>query len=320
MLTAIQGTRALQNTQILPQAAAPLAAAAPITELRPADRVQRTAAVGSIPAALPLFSAATSPTLDKAVGQLASSPTEANARAAQAGFRVAIRSLDLNALNSLQCALDCQIKAAGDYRTQKFLSEIQVDLFMEIHAKGGKPNIPPLTMPPIPGKTPETILHGSLQQLNSGTSEANFKTARAGFRVALRSLSAEDLLKTKALVGSAVQTGGDYRTQTFLDNLLQDVLMEQLERGQNPPAPAPTMPPALGKAPAEIAANALNLLNSSSSQANFRTSLAAVRVAARDLSKEQAAALKAELTKAMSATSDYRIQVFLDTAARELMI
>ena len=318
MLTAIQGPRAIQIPTSLPlQAPLRTAGSQSAAELSPADSLQRTAAVGSIPATLPLFSAS-APVLEKSLIKLGSSPTEETARQAQAGFRVGIRELDLNALNQVQTILDAQFKSSNDYRTQRFLAEVQVDLFMEIHAKGGKPNIPALTMPPVPGKTPEAILHGSLKQLNCCPTEANYQTARAGFRVALRSLSTDDLAKTRQLVQAATQTSGDYRTQRFLDNLLEDVMMEQFAHGVKPDPQSLQMPPALGKAPAEIAVNAVKLLNCCPTEVNFRTSVAAVRVAARSLDKAQLAALKAEFTKLMAANPDYRNQVFLDTVAREI--
>lgn len=319
MLTSING---LQAAQTLP-ALAPLPKRADvpvslaITELSPADSVQRTTAVGAIPATLSFF-AYPAASLDKALAQLVSSPTEESYRKAQAGFRIALRGLDLKALQELQPALDAQIKAQSEYRNQKFLADIQVDLYMEIHAKGGKPNMPALTMPPSPGNGPDGVFAGSLRQLALSPSEANYRTARAGFRVALRSLSVEDLNKTRALAQAAISTSSDYRTQVFLDDMLEDIVMEQFERGMNPAAPALVKPPALGKSPAEIAANGLKLLNSNASEATYRTAIAAVRVAARDLDKAQQAALKAELTKAMGSTSDYRTQIFLDQVAREL--
>lgn len=316
MITAIQGTRPIQTTPILTRPGLPTAPSQ--LPAGPVDQMQRTAAVGAIPASIGLFATGSAATLDAALAKLVSCPTEENSRAAQAGFRVGIRAYDLQELTSLQSAISSHIKAGGDYRMQKFLAEIQVDVFMEIHAKGGKPNLPPLTTPPSPGSTPQAIVGGSLKQLDSCTSEANFKLARGGFRIALRDLSSEDLNRTKALVDAAIQTTGDYRHQVFLDNLLEDVLMEQASRGLNPAIPQPAMPPALGKAPAEIAANALKLLAAGSSQAQFRTAVAAVRVAARDLDKAQTAALKAELVKAMASTSDYRTQVFLDKVSREM--
>lgn len=318
MLTAIQRPQAPSSVSFTSSAVPAIQAIpAQVSELRPSDSVQRTAAVGSIPASVGLF-AYPAESLDKALKTLSESPSEETARKAQAGFRVAIRAHDLNTLNQLQAAIQSQIHASSDFRTQRLLAEIQVDLYMEIHAKGGKPNIPALTAPALPGNTPESVVQGSLKKLNSHLSEANYREARAGFRVALRNLSVADLAKTEQLVKTAVQTTADYRQQLFLDDLLEDLLMEQFNRGLKPEAPALQMPPALGKAPAEIAANALKLLNQSASEANYRTAVAAVRVAARDLSKEQKAALKAEFQAAMKQTSDYRTQVYLDLVSREL--
>ena len=149
-------------------------------------------------------------------------------------------------------------------------------------------------------------------------SESKYRDARAGFRVALRSLSNEDLLKTKQLVSLAVQTGSDYRQQMFLDDLLEDVLTEQITRNIQTDVPALAMPPALVGTPADIARQALTLLNSNQSEANFRTAVAALRVASRNLPPASVPALKAELVKAMSQTTDYRTQVYLDLVAREL--
>lgn len=321
MLTAIQRTQGLVAPQ-LSATSAPIQtpAQAPVSELRPSDSVQRSAAVGSIPATMNLFAASSAPAVDNALKQLAASPTAEAARKAQASFRVAIRSLDLKSLQALQPAIDAEVKNSADYRTQKLLADIQVDLYMEIHAKGGKPNQPALTMPALPGNAPDSIVHGSLKKLSVHMSEANYREARAGFRVALRDLKPADLAKTEALVRAAISTSSDYRTQAFLDDMLKDIAVEHINRGLNYPAPALNMPPALGKAPAEIAANAVKLLNSSSSEANFRTSVAAVRVAARDLDKSQLTALKAELNKAMQSTGDYRTQVYLDKVSREISV
>ena len=318
MLTALQGPQAPHQT-FPTQSAAPVRTSMPTApaELRPTDSVMRSAAVGTIPATHSFFSApATS--LDKALQLLNSAPTEEAYRKAQASFRIALRSLDLNALNQLQPSLDAQIKSSQKYRSQRFLADVQVDLFMEVHAKGGKPNIPPLTAPPSPGNTPEGVVQGSLRQLGSSLSEANYRTSRAGFRVAIRDLSVADLNKARALVQAGIQTSQDYRTQIFLDDLLEDVVMEQFQRGLKPEVPALGMPPALGKTATEIASKGLALLNSSPSEANYRTAIAAVRVASRGLDKAQLAVLKAELQNQMKLTSDYRTQIFLDQLSREM--
>lgn len=316
MLSAIQRTSTPAFTP-LAAAPAPVAAPAAPAQLAPVDRVQRSAAVGQIPASLNLF-AASSPELSQALSKLASSPTEANSRDAHARFRVAIRKLDLSALSALQDSLKAEIAGNSSYRAQKLLDELRVDVAMEIFTKGGKPETPALTMPPVPGNTPESVVSGSLKQLNSHLSEANFKTAQAGFRVALRSLSPEQLLQTRSLVHAAIQTQSGYRDQLFLDKLLADIAMEQASRGIKPEYPALTMPPALGKTPAEIASNGLKLLQAAPSESQFKTALAAARVASRDLSADDKAALKQQLQALMQQTSDYRTQVYLDKVSREL--
>ncbi len=321
MLSAIQRAQALNAPQFNPaQATVQTAPQSTSNELRPQDLVQRSAAVGSIPATLSLFASSSSPTLDNALKLLSSSPTQETARKAQASFRVSIRSQDLQSLQALQPALDALVKQSGDYRTQKLLADLNIDLAMEIHAKGGKPNLATPAMPALPGNSPDSIVHGSLKKLSSHMSEANYREARAGFRVALRDLNPADLAKTESLIRAAIASSSDFRTQVFLDDMLKDIAVEHINRGLEYPAPALTMPPALGKSPAEISSNAVKLLNSSSSEANFRTAVAAVRVAARDLDKNQLAALRAELTQAMKQTSDYRTQLYLDKVSRELSV
>jgi len=60
------------------------------------------------------------------------------------------------------------------------------------------------------------------------------------------------------------------------------------------------------------------LLHNSASEANFKTALAAARVAIRGLDADQKTALKSELQSAMGQTQDYRTQIFLDQVAREI--
>ncbi|MGV3527051.1 MAG: hypothetical protein ACO1RX_22740 [Candidatus Sericytochromatia bacterium] len=315
---------ALQRLQS-PSLVAPSAPAAPasasrtavITELRPQDQLQRTAAVGQIPATLSLF-AAGGAELSNALKQIQTSPTEASVRSAQAGFRVALRPLDLASLQALQAELQQKIASSGDFRTQRLLDALRVDLLLEIASKGGPDGTQAPQMPPLPGKTPESIVQGSLKQLHSHASEENYRTARAGFRVALRSLSAEQLLQTRQLAQLAAQTTGDYRSQLLIDEMLSSIAMEQIGRGIQPEPAAIVAPPALGQQPATIAANAVALLQSSATQSQFRTAVAAVRVAARSLDQGQVNALKAALVQAMQQTGDYRTQRFLDQVSREL--
>lgn len=296
---------------------AQLPATSTLSELRPQDQVQSLYAKGQIPASLNLFAAA-APELQQVLAQLKTSPTQATVREAQAGFRVAIRQLDLKALAALQQSLQREIQTNGDFRSQRLLDQLRTDVNMEIFSKGGKPDLAQPSMPPLPGKTPAAIVSGSLKQLQSHLSEANFKTAQAGFRVAIRSLSPAQLLQTRDLVQAAIQTSADYRSQLLLHGLLADIASEQIVRGIKPQQPELSMPPAVGTQPAEIAVNGLKLLHSNASEANFKTAVAAVRVASRQLDAAGIAALKAELQSAMALTSDYRTQVYLDTLAREM--
>lgn len=295
---------------------APLAGTS-LSELRPQDQLSRVYAKGQIPASLNLFTAA-APELQAVLSQLKSDPTQAAVRDTQASFRVALRQLDLSALNVLQQSLQAEIRSNGDFRTQRVLDQLRADVNLEIFSKGGKPDIAQPSMPPLPGANPESIVSGSLKQLHSHLSEANFKTAQAGFRVAIRALSPEQLLQTRNLIQAAVQTSADYRSQLLLQGLLTDIAIEQVSRGIKPLLPEPTMPPAVGSRPTEIAVNGLKLLHSDLSEANFRTALAAVRVASRSLDTEGKAALKSELQAAMKLTGDYRTQIYLDTLAREI--
>ncbi|MBF2052950.1 MAG: hypothetical protein IGS03_05715 [Candidatus Sericytochromatia bacterium] len=288
-----------------------------LSELRPQDQVQALHAKGQIPASLNLFVAAASE-LQQVLAQLKASPTQATVREAQAGFRVAIRKLDLSALAALQQSLQREIQTNGDFRSQRLLDQLRTDVNMEIFSKGGKPDLAQPGMPPLPGKTPEAIVSGTLKQLHSHLSEANFKTAQAGFRVAIRALSPAQLLQTRDLVQAAIQTSGDYRSQLLLHGLLTDIASEQIVRGLKPQQPALSMPTAVGTQPAEIAVHGLKLLHSHASEANFKTAVAAVRVASRQLDAAGIAALKAELQSAMALTSDYRTQLYLDTLAREM--
>lgn len=322
MFSPIQSTALTQAASVstLTQPAlrpAQLPAAATLSELRPQDQVQQLHAKGQIPASLNLFAAA-APELQQVLARLKASPTQGTVREAQAGFRVAIRQLDLKALAALQQSLQREIQTNGDFRSQRLLDQLRTDVNIEIFSKGGKPDLAQPTMPPLPGQTPESIVSGTLKQLYSHLSEANFKTAQAGFRVAIRALSPEQLLQTRQLVQAAIQTSTDYRSQLLLQGLLTDIATEQVGRGLEPQYPEAKMPPAVGTRPAEIAVNGLKLLHSSASEANFKTALAAVRVASRQLDAQGLAALKAELQSAMALTSDYRTQVYLDTLVREM--
>lgn len=313
MISAIQRAN---SAQLLTQVA-PLRQAAGIpaqAQLAPQDNIQRAHSAGRIPASIGLFGSA--PVLQDSLKKLNAGPREADLRAAQAHFRVQIRSLDLTALQALALDLNLEISQSGDFRSQRFMSAIQVDLKMEIFSRTGQSQAPVPTMPPVPGTTPAAIVKGSLAQLQGHLSESNFKTAQAGFRVALRQLSPEQLLETKAQLQAAIAQTGDYRSQLFLDALKQDILMEQITRGLPTDKPDLSMPPALGKTPQAIAQNALALLQANPSEAQFKTALAAVRVARSQLDPAQQAQLTQLFTAQMNQTTDYRSQVFLDQAAR----
>ncbi len=315
MISAIQRNAAAQAfTSVTPVRQASGFPSAP-TQLAPQDQLQRSHAAGKIPASIGLFASA--PVLQDSLKKLNASPREADMRAAQAHFRVQIRNLDLTALQALALDLNLEISQTSNFRTQRFMHAIQSDLQMEIFSKGGQTQSPAPGMPPVPGNTPQTIINGTLNQLNSHQSESNFKTAQAGFRVALRQLSPEQLLETRANLQAAIVQNSDYRTQLLLDGLSQDILMEQITRGLPTDSPAVKMPPALGNNPQAIAQNALALLQANPSEAQFKTALAAVRVARRQLNPAQQAELSQRFTTQMNQTSDYRSQVFLDQAARQ---
>lgn len=318
MLTPVQGLRV--NAPIQPTLnpiSAPQTSSQAITELRPQDSIQKSALFGNIPASMNFF-VARATDLQDALARLSAGSSQQNFRDAQAGFRVAIRKLDLPALEALRSDIKAEIANNGDFRTQRLLDGIYHDVNMQIFEVGGKPEHPALKMPPLPGNTPETVVSGTLKQLSSHMSEANFKTALAGFRVALRSLSPEQLLQTRGLVSAAGQTQTDYRAQLMLEQMRFSLIDELFDRGIKTEAPELKMPPALGATPAQIASNAVALLNSSASQANFKTALAAARVAIRGLDADQKTALKSELQSAMKQTNDYRTQIYLDQVYREI--
>lgn len=285
----------------------------PVQHTPTKDALQLQALTGSVPTSIGLFTAPTAAgTLNNALTKLASNSTQENVRDSQAGFRVAIRSLDLKGLAETEQLIKSQMKFTSDYRTQQFLHEILIDTFMEVYAKGGKPNIPEPTMPPIPGNTPDTIVAGSLKQLNCCPTEENFKTAQAGFRVAVRSLDLKGLAASEALIKAQMKTTTDYRTQQFLHEILIDNHMEIFAKGGKPNIPEPTMPPIPGNTSDTIVAGSLKQLNCCPTVENFKTAQAGFRVAIRSLDlhclKQTEQLVKAQ----MKSTSDYRTQQFLD--------
>ena len=183
---------------------------------------------GQIPATLNFFPSGTQ--VDSVLSKLASNPSQDNFKAALAQYRVAIRQLSLPNLEAAAAQLQGLINQSGDYRTQVFLDQALVETRIEIQNKGGKPGFAEPTMPPSPGTEPKSIVENTLKQLNSSASEANFRTSQAGFRVAIRSLSLEQLKATDKMVREAINATPDYRSQKLLDALLVDLLMEATMR------------------------------------------------------------------------------------------
>jgi hypothetical protein len=109
---------------------------------------------------------------------------------------------------------------------------VLVDVKLELFEKEGPQSIPQPTMPPSPGSTPAASVANSVARLQSNATEDNFRTAQAGFRVALRGLSLTELKQTEALVADAIKGNSDYRTQKFLDAIANDVRFAIFEKGQ----------------------------------------------------------------------------------------
>lgn len=277
-----------------------------------------TVRTGQIPAALNFFPSGTH--VDVVLSKLASNPSQDNFKAALAQYRVGIRQLSLPNLEAAVEQLQKLIHQSGDYRTQVFLDQALVETRIEIQNKGGKPGFAEPTMPPLPGTAPKSIVDNTLKQLHSHPSEANFRTSQAGFRVAIRSLSLEQLKATEGLVAQAIAQSGDYRTQKLLDSLMLDAKLEIARRGGQPGFPEPTAPPLPGTEPQSIVANTLKQLNSNASEANFRTSQAGFRVAIRSLSLEQLKSADKEVREAIKSTSDYRSQKLLDALLVDLLM
>jgi hypothetical protein len=273
---------------------------------------------GQIPATLNFFPTGTQ--VDAVLSKLASNPSQDNFKAALAQYRVAIRQLSLPNLEAAAAQVKELINQNSDYRTQVFLDQALVETRMEIHQKGGKPGFAEPTMPPIPGSEPKSIVDNTLKQLNSHASEANFRTSQAGFRVAIRNLSLEQLNTTVGLVSQAIAQNGDHRSQKLLDSLMLDAKLEIARKGGKPGFAEPTMPPSPGTEPKSIVDNTLKQLNSHASEANFRTSQAGFRVAIRSLSLEQLKATDKMVRDAINATPDYRSQKLLDALLVDLLM
>lgn len=321
-------TNALQRLSNLSSPAAALRSrsnvaqvSAPPSEMPIKDRLQVQTLAGHVPGLAASISFASAPALDNSLQQLNSSSDERTAKAAQANFRVAIRSLDAPALQALLQEVQGEIADTSDFRTQRFLDAITVDVRMALWEKGVKLPSQPVQMPAIPGDRPESIVAGSLRQLREHPSEANFRESRAGFRVAIRQLSPEQLNQTRALIHSATSTSSDYRTQLLLDAMNSAITEEQITRGLKTPAPSLKMPPVLSTHPQAFVQGALDLLHKGADEAQFRTALASVRVSSRELSAENRQVLQQLLGAEMkNSKHDYRTQVFLDQALREIAL
>ncbi|PIQ23403.1 hypothetical protein COW36_15810 [bacterium (Candidatus Blackallbacteria) CG17_big_fil_post_rev_8_21_14_2_50_48_46] len=305
--------------RVLPTSTAPQAPIAqPAQTLPIKDSLQISPLRGAIPASMSLF-AASSP-IDRALQKLNSHPSEANFKDTQAAFRVTLRSLSVSELEALVAQLEDQINQTRDYRSQVFLDRALVDTRMEIYTKGGKPNFPEPTMPPLPGNEPQSIVQNSLKQLDCHPSEANFRTSQAGFRVAIRDLSLDQLKATEALVAQAMDGSSSYRTQKLLSGLMLDVKLEIARKGGQPGFPEPTMPPVPGNEPQSIVANTLKQLNSSPTEANYRTAEAGFRVALRSLNATQLKDTEKLVQAAIQNNSDYRAQKLLDALLLDLKL
>lgn len=291
-------------------------------EINIKDQLQvQSARTGAIPATtLSLFAAParTLPALNNSLNRLHSNPSEANFRDAQANFRVAIRALSIAELKQVLNGIQAEMGKTSDYRTQKFLDKIQLDARMELSEKEGVDHYPDATMPQLPGNTPETIVRNSLAKLLSNPTEANYREAQAGFRVALRPLSAPVLKAVEQQLRQQMQASNDYRTQKFLDEVLVDVKLELFEKDGPQSIPQPTVPPSPGSTPAAIVANSVARLQSNSTEDNFRTAQAGFRVALRNLSLAELKQTEALVADAIKGNSDYRTQKFLDAVASDV--
>lgn len=298
------------------QASAPQSAELPIK-----DRLHVQTLAGHVPGLAASIRFVSTPALDSSLQQLKNAPDERTAKAAHANFRVAIRSLDVPALQALLQDVQNEVSDSSDFRTQRFLDSITVDVRMALWEKGAKLPEQPVHMPAVPGNTPEGIVAGSLKQLQQHLSEANFRESRAGFRVAIRQLSPEQLNQTQSLIHSATSTSSDYRTQLLLDAMNSAITEEQMSRGLKTPAPALKMPPVLSTHPQAFVQGALDILHKGADEAQFRTALASVRVSSRELSPESRQVLQQLFVAEMkNPKHDYRTQVFLEQALREMAL
>ncbi len=258
--------------------------------------------------------------LQGALAAIQKAPDEQSLQDARANFRVAIRALGLPALHNLSEDIKQEMAATGDFRTQRFLDQLSQDVHLERYEKGADLQPAPVTAPPLPGHTPEGIVSGSLKQLHSDASEANFRTTLAGFRVAVRELDLEALQQVRTLLGSAMATSEDYRTQLMLNSVNNALTEELIHRGVSSPNTPPQMPPVLSTRPQLMVKDALQLLHKNMTQSQFKTALAAVRVSARNLSAQHIEQLRALFqAETRNPAHDYRTQLFLHQAMLSLV-
>jgi len=199
----------------------------------------------------------------------------------------------------------------SDYRTQIFLDKLSFDIKMErldrnlSQAQVGEQR--------LKSNSPDGMVKETLSLLLSNPTEANFRQARANFRVSTRDLDTQGLKQAMNILLAATGETSDYRTQVFLATALMDTRIELAWKDPSYVHPQPTMPePLAGSTGADITRSALGRLASQPTQANFKGSQAAFRVAIRGLDLSQLNDAEKAIKVVMGQTSDYRTQVFLD--------
>lgn len=283
------------------------------------DQLHLHSVRGLIPTEIGLFSSP-APQLNQALHTLHSHASEANFRAAQAQYRVSLRTLSVRELESLVQQLETEMKRHLDYRIQVFLDQALVDTRMEIFYKGGQANFPQPVMPPALGQDPHHIVNKTLQLLHSNPTEANYRTAQAAFRVAIRTLSLQELETTAKFLQQSMNQLSDYRSQKLLDSLELDLKLEIARKGGQPVLETPSQPPLPGQDPHSIVENTLKLLHSSPTEATFKTSEAGFRVALRRLTLAQLQQTEQLILAAIETETDYRTQKLLDALLTDLKL
>lgn len=277
-------------------------------QLAPQDSFQLQAPKGQLPISIGLFSQTA---IDHALQDLNAAPTEAQFRQAQANFRVAIRGLTDGDLALTEKSLAQFMGSTADYRTQIFLDKLGSDIQFEKLDRQLKDA--GLQGQPLESKDPQAMVKAVLSQLKSSPTEANFRQSLANFRVSIRSLEPADLNATMSALKQAMGNTSDYRTQVFLGKAWSEAQVELAWKDKSYKIPMPQMPPTLeGKTGGDIANSALKLLSSSPTEAHFKTSRAAFRVALRSLDATGLNQAEAQVKTVMGQTQDYRTQVFLD--------